>query len=238
MFTQFLAALLALPLLCGLVRPAAAQTATGRVVARATGAPLPQATVRLDGQPAGTSTDEAGRFRLPLGGAAPAARLLISHLGYQTQALPVSQLGPEVKLEELTYQIGEVIINYESIRKLLLKKWRVADGSIVAVADNFIADLYQTDSLRAKKLLQNPSSLRAVLKLARLVFLDDGTVKMKMLLFGSKAKWELDEGQRTLRVVYQGKADAISVVELTTNRMVVRDLDNPGRQDEVWVPAD
>jgi hypothetical protein len=235
MFPQFLAGLLAvlLPL------AAAAQTASGRVVAQRTGAPLPQASVRLDGQLAGTSTDEAGRFSLPLSGAAPTARLIISHLGYQSQALPVSQLGSPVALEQLTYQIGEVVVTYESIRKLLLKKWKIDEGSIVAVADNLIADVQKTDSLRAEKLRQNPSSLRSILKLARLIFLDDGTVKVKMMVFSSKLKWQLDEVQRTLHVVgSKGNDDALTVVELTANRLIIRDAANPSRQNEVYVPAD
>lgn len=235
MFPRLLAGLLALLLPLA----AAAQTASGRVVIRSTGAPLPQATVRLDGQPTGTTTDEAGRFSLPLGGAAPTARLIISHLGYQSQVLPASQLGAPVALEELSYQIGEVLVTYESVRKLLLKKWKIDDGSIVAVADNLIADLHQTDSVKAEKLLQNPSALRAVLKLARLVFLDDGTVKVRMMVFGSKAKWQLDEVQRTLHVVgSKGHDESLTVVELTANRLIIHDAATPNRQDEVYVPAD
>jgi len=234
MFPRLLTLLLAL-----LPLAAAAQTASGRVVARATGAPLPQATVRLEGQPTGTSTDEAGRFSLPLSGAAPTARVIISHLGYQAQVLPASQLGTPVALEELAYQIGEVVVTYESVRKLLLKKWRIDDGSIIAVADNLIADLYKTDSLKARKLLENPSGLRAMLKLARLVFLADGTVKFKLMLFGNKARWQLDEVQRTLHVVgTRGNDEAMTVVELTADRLVVRDATNPSRQDEVYVPVD
>lgn len=235
MFTRLLVSLLALLLPLA----STAQTATGRVVAKSTGAPLPQTTVRLDGQAAGTSTDEAGRFSLPLVGAAPTAQLIISHLGYQSQTLPISQLGTPVALEELSYQIGEVVVTYEGIRRLLLKKWKIDEGSIVAVADNVIADLQKTDSLRAKKLLQNPSSLRSVLKLARLLFLDDGTVKAKMLLFSSKGKWQLDEAQRTLHVVgSRGNDEAMTVVELTANRLVIHDTTNPNRQNEVYVPAD
>lgn len=235
MFPRLLTCLLALLLPLA----AAAQTASGRVVARGTGAPLPQATVRLDGQPTGTSTDEAGRFSLPLGGAPPTARLIISHLGYQAQTLPASQLGTPVALEELSYQIGEVLVTYESIRKLLLKKWKIDDGSIVAVADNFIADLQKTDSLKAKKFLENPSGVRSMLKLARLQFLADGTVKVKLMIFGSKAKWQLDEGQRTLHVVgSRGNDEALTVVELTANRLIIRDATNPSRQAEVYVPAD
>ena len=234
MFPRLLTLLLAL-----LPLAAAAQTASGRVVARATGAPLPQATVRLEGQPTGTSTDEAGRFSLPLSGAAPTARVIVSHLGYQAQVLPASQLGTPVALEELTYQIGEVVVTYESVRKLLLKKWRIDDGSIIAVADNLIADIQKTDSLKARKLLENPSGLRAMLKLARLVFLADGTVKFKLMLFGNKARWQLDEVQRTLHVVgTRGNDEAMTVVELTADRLVVRDATNPSRQDEVYVPVD
>jgi hypothetical protein len=235
MFPRLLTALLALLLPLAAV----AQTASGRVVARATGTPLPQATVRLDGQPTGTSTDEAGRFSLPLGGAAPAARVIISHLGYQSQALPANQLGAPVALEELTYQIGEVVVTYERVRKLLLRKWKIDDSSIIAVADNLIADLQKTDSLKARKLLENPSGLRAMLKLARLVFEDDGTVKVKLMLFGSKARWQLDEVQRTLHVVgTKGNEEAMTVVELTADRLVVRDATNTSRQNEVYVPVD
>lgn len=235
MFPRFLIGLLALLLpLAG-----AAQSASGRVVARATGAPLPQATVRLDGQPTGTSTDEAGRFSLPLGGAAATARVIISHLGYQSQALPVSELGSPVALQELTYQIGEVVVTYESVRKLLLKKWKIDEGSIIAVADNLIADLQKTDSVRAEKLLHNPSSLCSALKLVRLVFLADGTVKVKALFLGHKLNWQLDEVQRTLHVVgVKGNDEALTVVELTPSRLVIRDATNPNRQDEVYVPAD
>ena len=234
MFNRLLACLVALlPLAV-----AQAQTATGRVVAQATGTPLSHTTVRLDGQPVGTRTDEDGRFRLPVAGAAPDAPLLISHLGYQSRTLPLNQLGPTVALEELSYQIGEVLVTYESIRKLLLRKWKIDQGSVVAVADNFIADLQQTDSLRAKKLLQNPTSLRAVLKIGRIVFLPNGTVKTKLWLFGASGKWQLDEGQHTLHVVgSKGTADTMTVIELTANRLVIHDV-KLDRQSEVYIPAD
>lgn len=226
-------------LLLTLGRPlgAPAQALTGRVVAQGTGQPLPQTTVRLDGQPTGTSTDEAGRFVLP---AAPAgSRLVFSHLGYQALAVPVAQLGAEVRLAELSYQIGEVLVTYSTVRKLLLRKWKIDENSLDAVAANALADLARTDSVKARKLRQSPGSLRAVLKLARLVFLDDGTVKVKMLLFGSKARWQFDEGQRTLHVVgAKGNDDAMSVLELTPTRLVVHDDTSPTHQNEVYVPAD
>lgn len=233
MLNRLLACLLALLPLAA----AQAQIAAGRVVAQATGAPVPDATVRLAGQPAGTRTDEAGRFRLPVTGAAPDASLLISHLGYQSHTLPLSQLGLPIGLAEVSYQIGEVSVTYERIRKLLLRKWKIDPGSVVAVADNCIADMHQTDSLTAARLLQRPGSLRSALTLARLVFLPDGTVKTKWLLFGSRGQWELDEAQRTLHVVgAKGEAETMTVVELTANRLVVHSA-NPNRQNEVYVPA-
>ncbi|MDO7886278.1 hypothetical protein [Hymenobacter cheonanensis] len=77
------------------------------------------------------------------------------------------------------------------------------------------------------------------MKLARLIFLDDGTVKVKMLVFGAKAKWQLDEGQHTLHVVgAKGNDEALTVVELTANRLVIHDAANPSRQNEVYVPVD
>lgn len=141
-----------------------AQTATGRIVTQTTGTPLPYTTVRFDGQSVGTRTDETGRFRLVVAGAAPDARLIISHLGYESRTLPLSQLGPTVALEELSYQIGEVLMTYESVRKRLLRNWKVDEGSVVAVADNIIADAQEKDSLKAQKLLQSTTSLRYFLK--------------------------------------------------------------------------
>lgn len=234
MLPRLLALLLALVPLTA----AQAQTATGRVVAQATGAPLSHATVRLDGQPVGTLTDEEGRFRLSVAGAAPDAPLLISHLGYQARTLPLNQLGPPIALTEVAYQVGEVLVTYESIRQLLVRKWKIEPSSVVAVADNLIADLQQTDSIKAKKLLQNPNSLRAALKLTRLVFLPDGTVKAKFWLFGASGKWQVDEAQRTLRVVdAKGTADTMTVIELTATRLVIHDAKRE-RQDEVYIPAD
>lgn len=233
MFNLLLACFLALlPLVV-----AQAQTASGRVVAQATGAPVPDATVRFEGQPVGTRTDEAGRFRLPVAGAAPDAPLRISHLGYQSRTVPLNQLGPPVGLAEVSYQIGEVSVTYERLRKLLLRTWKIDPGSVVAVADNCIADMQETDSFKAAKLLQRPSGLRAALTMARLVFLPDGTVKTKWLLFGARGQWELDEAQRTLHVVgAKGEAETMTVVELTANRLVVHSA-NPNRQNEVYIPA-
>ena len=233
MLHRFLACLFAL-----LPLAARAQTAAGRVVSQATGAPVPDATVRLDGQPAGTRTDEDGRFRLPVSGAAPDAVLRISHLGYEARTVPLRQLGPPVGLAEVSYQIGEVSVTYERLRTLLLRTWKIDPGSVIAVADNLIADVRQTDSLKAAKLLQRTSGLRSALTMARLVFLPNGTVKTKWMLFGARGQWALDEAQRTLHLVGpKGEAETMTVVELTATRMVVRST-NPTRQNEVYIPAD
>lgn len=234
MFNYLLACLLALlPFVA-----AQAQTVAGRVVTQATGLPLLGATVRLDGQPAGTRTDEAGSFRLPTAGAAPNARLVISHLGYESLTLPLDQLGPAVALAEVSYQIGEVQVTYERIRQRLLRKWKIDEGSVVAVADNLIADVQEKDSLKARKLLQNPSSLRYLLTQARVLFLDDGTVKTKFWVFSARGKWQFDEVQRTLHVVgAAGGTGTMTVFELTANRLVVLDA-KPNRQPEVYIPAD
>lgn len=234
MFNCLLALLVALlPLVV-----ARAQTVTGRVVAQATGTPLSHATVRLDGQPTGTRTDEDGRFRLLVAGAAPDAQLLVSYLGYQARTLPLNQAGPTIALAEVAYQVGEVVVTYESIRRLLVRTWKIAPSSVVAVADNLIADLQQTDSVKAKKLFSRTSSLRAALQLARLVFRSDGTLKTKLWLFGARGTWQLDEGQRTLRVVAaNGTADTMTVTELTATRLVIHDATHK-RQDEVYIPAD
>jgi len=231
--SRFLAALLLL-----LPFATLAQTATGRVVAASTGAPLPQTTVRLDGQPGGVSTDEAGHFRLPLAGAPTDARLVVSRLGYQSQTLPVAQLGAEVRLEELSYQIGEVLVTYTTVRKLLLRKWRIEEGSLDAAGQRLLANLARKDPDKAAKLAQKPEAIRSVLKMARYIFDDDGTVKARVLLFGSKGEWKLDEQTRTLRVVdREGQEATIEVVELTESRLVLKrpDSDLPA---VTYVPAD
>ncbi|WP_165768406.1 carboxypeptidase-like regulatory domain-containing protein [Hymenobacter amundsenii] len=233
MLNRLLACLLAL-----LPLAAQGQTAAGRVVSQTTGAPVPDATVRLEGQPAGTRTDEDGRFRLPVSGAAPDAPLRISHLGYEARTVPLSQLGPPVGLAEVAYQIGEVSVTYERLRTLLLREWKIDPGSVIAVTDNYIAHVRETDTLQAAKLLQRTSGLRAAFASARLVFLPNGTVKTKWMLFSARSQWELDEAQRTLHLVGpKGAAGTMTVVELTANRLVVSSTTNPERQNEVYIPA-
>ena len=216
----------------------AQSTATGRVVAQATGKPLPQTTVRLDGQPEGVSTDEAGRFSLPLVGAGSAARLIFSHLGYQSQAVPVGQLGSEVKLVELSYQIGEVLVTHVSLRKLLVRKWRIDEGSLDAVRQLLLASAQKNNPARAAKLTRRPGAVRSALKTARYLVHDDGTVKARMLFLGSAGEWKLNEQDRTLRVSNdQGDQVLLNVIELSDSRLV---LEPPGTGAPllVYVPAD
>lgn len=211
---------------------------SGRVVAGGNGSPLAQATVRLDGQPAGTHTDEAGRFTLALAGAAPAAKLVFSHLGYETQVLPVDQLPAEVKLEELSYQIGEVVVTYTDLRRLLVRKWKIDEGSLDAAGQRLLAELQKRDPAKAAKLAKNPDAVRSVLKMARYDFRDDGTVKVKILLFGAKREWKLDEAQRTLTVLdADDHRNTVAVTELTADRLVLTHSDSE-LPAVVYVPAD
>ena len=209
------------------------------MVDAATGQPLPQTTVRVEGRAGGTSSDAAGRFQLAPPADPARARLIFSHLGYQSQNIPAQQLGPVVKLEALSYQIGEVLVTAESIRKLLLKKWKVDEGSITAVAVHALDNLQKTDPAKAERLRQKPGLLRSVTKLARIVFLADGTVRVKLWLFGSNGKWQLDEVKRSLQLVSpKGENYGLTVIELTANRLVLHDETTPTRQNEVYVPAD
>ena len=85
---------------------------------------------------------------------------------------------------------------------------------------------------------EEPRIVRPPLQLARLVFRSDGTLKTKLWLFGARGTWQLDEGQRTLRVVAaNGMADTMTVTELTATRLVIHDATHK-RQDEVYIPAD
>ncbi|OGX82174.1 hypothetical protein BEN49_14515 [Hymenobacter coccineus] len=209
------------------------------MVDAATGQPLPQTTVRFDGQAGGTNSDAAGRFQLAPPADLASARLVFSYLGYQSQIVPAQQLGPVIKLEKIPYQIGEVLITSESIRKLLLKKWKVDESSIATVATHALNNLQKADPVKAEKLRKRLGLLRSVTKLARIVFLADGTVKVKLLLFGGSGKWKLDEAQRSLQLISpKGENHKLTVVELTVNRLVLHDKANPDWQNEVYVPAD
>ena len=216
--------------------------ATGAVVARATGAPLPQTSVRLVGQPGvGASTDEAGRFTLalPPGTDPRAARLLFSHLGYQPQEVPAAQLGAPVALAEQTYQIGEVAVTYTSVRQLLVRTWRVADESLAAAAQNLLAVTRSQSPRLVGWLTQHPTELREVLQKARITMQPDGTLKVRLGIFSSKGHWQLDEERRTL-LVYRKQCDDSApdtIVELSAQLLVLQEA-TPGAAAVGYVPAD
>lgn len=102
----------------------AQQPATSRVELRGTvldadGRPVEQAAVAVEGQPGGTSTDEAGRFRLSA--ARPAAGrslvLVVQRLGYATlrRPLPAQELADgraelSVRLEASTRALDNVTV--------------------------------------------------------------------------------------------------------------------------------
>ncbi|MCS7297750.1 MAG: TonB-dependent receptor [Bacteroidia bacterium] len=69
------------------------QVITGTVYDGATGEPLPGATVRIQGTPIGTLTDEQGNFSLPLKERLPVF-LIVTYVGYDTAKVPVSSLKP------------------------------------------------------------------------------------------------------------------------------------------------
>ncbi|NML64318.1 carboxypeptidase-like regulatory domain-containing protein [Hymenobacter sp. RP-2-7] len=240
-FLQLRLVLLVLLGAAGLARAQA--PATGRVVASGTGAPLPQATVRLATGPAsaGTSTDEAGRFTLPLppGTDPRAARLRVSHLGYQPREVPAAQLGADVVLEEQTYQIGEVTVTAASVRQLLVRTWRLADESLDVAAQDLLASGRRQGLKGIEWVARHPDELREVLQKARFTFQPDGTLKVKIMLFGAKGQWLLDEESRTLTVRNRtgSSTSTDTVVELSADRLVLHDATS-GLPNAVYVPAD
>ncbi len=70
-----------------------AQSLTGVVLDGATGEPLPGATVRIQGAPTGTLTDEKGNFSLPLRERLPVT-LIVTYVGYDTAKVLVSAFKP------------------------------------------------------------------------------------------------------------------------------------------------
>lgn len=217
--------------------------ATGVVVARATGVPLPQATVRLAAGPAGasTSTDEAGHFvlLLPPGTDPRAAQLVVSHLGYQPQQVPASALGEAVALDEQSYQIGEVAVTYTSARRLLVRTWRVADASLDAAAHNLLQVAQQQSPRLADWLTRHPTELREILQKARIIIQPDGTLKVKLGILGSKGHWQFDEEHHTLLVYSKQQRDAApdTIVELSAQRLVLQEA-TPGAAAVAYVPAE
>ncbi|MCC3158952.1 carboxypeptidase-like regulatory domain-containing protein [Hymenobacter sp. 15J16-1T3B] len=214
----------------------AQRVVSGRVVAQGSNEPLPQVTVRVEGQPTTVVTDKAGRFSLTV--PTDAATLAFSHVGYQALSSPAAQLGPDVALAEQRYVIGEVQISYVQLQKLLLRQWRIAPASIDAAAQLITARMQARDPKKAETLAQNPDAVRRVMEMARYDFRPDGVVKAKLLLASNKMHWQLDEETRTLTVVNdEGTERKISVVDLTADRLVLKHAE--GNAPEItYVPAD
>ncbi|RAK70171.1 carboxypeptidase-like regulatory domain-containing protein [Hymenobacter edaphi] len=198
----------------------AQRTISGRVVAQTTKEPLPEVTVRVEGQPGAVVTDKAGRFSLTV----PAAEtpLTFSHLGFQPVTVPAGQLGAEVSLAEQSYLIGEVQVSYVQLQKLLLRQWRIAPASLDDAARVITARVRAQSGDKAEMLEKNPDAVRRVMESARYDFRPDGIVKTKLMIAGHKLRWQLDEESRTLTVVDQeGGERKIKVVELTADRLVL-----------------
>lgn len=213
----------------------AQRVVSGRVVAQGSKEPLPQATVRVEGQPTTVLTDKAGRFSLTV--PTDAATLTVSHLGYQPLTVPAAQLGAEVALPEQSYLIGEVQINYVQLQKLLLRQWKVAPTSLDDAARLVTARTRAKSGDKAEILEKNPDAVRRIMETARFDFRPDGIVKTKMLLSGSKLRWALDEDKRVLTVINtEGEERAIKVVELTADRLVLLSPD-PNAPAITYVPA-
>lgn len=213
----------------------AQRTVSGRVVAQGSREPLPQATVRVEGQPTTVLTDKAGRFSLSV--PTDGASLTVSHLGYQSLTVPAAQLGAEVVLPEQSYMIGEVQISYVQLQKLLLRQWKVAPASLDAAVQLVTARTRAKSGDKAEVLEKNPDAVRRIMESVRIDFRPDGIVKTKMMLTGRKLRWQLDEDQRVLTVINtEGTERAIKVLELTTDRLVLLSPD-PNAPEITYVPA-
>jgi hypothetical protein len=112
-------ALVALPLLIGLVLPVAAQSQSsgtvsirGSVVDDSTGAPLPDTHVFVSGSMNGTTVDEGGRFRLD-GLASGAKRVYVSRVGYTPERIDVV-VPPDTTLS-LTVHLEPTVVEADPI---------------------------------------------------------------------------------------------------------------------------
>lgn len=108
-----------------------------------TGEPVIGATVKVKGSSAGTITDLDGNFSI---NAAQGATLEVSYIGYQTQAIKVTGSTVNVKLQDDSQNLNEVVVvGYGTMRKKDLT------GSVVQIDPSKIAD-------------QNPASVQDLLR--------------------------------------------------------------------------
>lgn len=96
-------------------------TVTGRIVDQATGAPLATVNVFLAGTTIGTATDADGNFKIagiPLG----SHELVVSHIGYEMQQMPLRFLQPteqnyNFRLRPRIIDLPEVAISAADVKE-------------------------------------------------------------------------------------------------------------------------
>lgn len=87
----------------------AQHTVSGTITDASTAETLPGVNIRVMGTSSGTATDAAGFYELE--GISPSDTLLISYVGYQTQAVPVNGRSViNVALEQQTYTADEMVV--------------------------------------------------------------------------------------------------------------------------------
>ncbi len=106
-----------LALAIGMFGYANAQKSISGTVLDANGAPVPNASVTVQGSSAGTATDESGQFSLTL---PPTAKILvISSIGFQTQEVQISSGNFNVTLTSLGNELENIVVQvpYGTIKK-------------------------------------------------------------------------------------------------------------------------
>ena len=123
---------------------------TGTVLSKATGQPLPGATVLIKGTRTATTTDNSGNFKIHPPGSAKA--LIISYIGMSVREIPIPATGPiSVQLEQATdSRLDEVVVvGYGTQRK------SVVTGAISSVK---ATDLENQPVVRVEQALQGRTS--------------------------------------------------------------------------------
>ncbi len=214
------------------------RTIVGKVVEAGTGTIIAETNLQIDGAQEGTTTDSQGRFSMKVSEATQ--NIIVSHIGYKTRKIPVSEMGAEIQLEEQIYQIGEVSVRYVSLRKLLIKKWKIDDSSIDQFVAATLENMKKKDPEKYEKLSKKPDSMKEAAKLIRLVFHEDGTARIKALLFfGETFDWKLDEDSRTIVLIdKEGNERTKTISELTANKLIIKGLNKTGSFVKMsYVPA-
>jgi hypothetical protein len=210
----------------------------GKVLDTATQTPLEGVTVSVNGQPVGV-TNREGVFTVSLSSSPAQTQLTFSSIGYHTLSVPANQLPDTIRLEMQTYLIGEQVITYTDIRKLLVRKWKIDRASLDAVTDNILERYREKDPKKAKNLAKNRDMLRQALAMARYEFRTDGEIQIYLLVGGRKLRWALDEEERVLTITDKtGKESDKVIRELTSERLVMENRQPGGeRIPLVFVPV-